>query len=385
MRLSGTIKMAALIATFISLAACSKKTFLERSDEEAALRDAVRKLNKNPSNEEAADAIPVLYKNIKTTRLARIKSYSSSVDMERWDRIINEYENLQQVYTLIINSTQAFRLVTPESYSVQIRSARDSAASGYYKLGMESLGKEGRANSKRAFDYFNTAEKYSPGFKDAENKATEAFNKAIVYVVVGPLSEPSGVIRNNMSGNVIYRSNEFFQENLVRELGGNNNSKIPARYYLSREMIRDSSAVIWTVETLLKNLDIPNPVINTYSRSVNKQIQMGTDTAGKPVTKTVFATINVTQTVYTAQAEMNVRIKDSKTGMAISSNDITEDYRLEQESANFAGDQRALSTADWDLINNTGKAPPTNDFIKGQLYKKLIPKAANLISSTANW
>ena len=57
------------------LAACgSSKTYLERTDEDKALQDAVKKLNKNPSDDEAKTAVPLLYSSILKTHQARIKS-----------------------------------------------------------------------------------------------------------------------------------------------------------------------------------------------------------------------------------------------------------------------------------------------------------------------
>jgi predicted small lipoprotein YifL len=67
-----------LIFFSLLITACgSNKGLLERSDEDKALQEAVKKLNKNADNDDATEALPVLYKSILKTRLARIKSYES--------------------------------------------------------------------------------------------------------------------------------------------------------------------------------------------------------------------------------------------------------------------------------------------------------------------
>jgi hypothetical protein len=369
----------------LSLAGCSKKTYLERSNEDAALRDAVRKITKNPSDGEAADAIPVLYKNIRNTRLARIKSYSYSVEISRWDLIIGEYEQLQQIYLMILNSAPAFRLVTPESFSDRVLGAKDSAASAYYTLGTEALAKKGRTNYKKAYDYFKKSESYIADYKDAEEKRKEALLKATVNVIINPVRDYTGYF-NSITGSAgTVKHNDLFQQDLLRDLGGRNNISSPARFYSDKEMKIDSIKPDWNVLLSLKTLDMPNPVNNSYSRSVNKQIQIGTDTAGNPVYQTVYATLNIMKSSITARAVMNVTIKEIGTQIDISSNDISEEYRWETESATFAGDRRALAAADWDLINNGSQMAPTKDFLIEQLYKKILPRVRMQVSNATNW
>jgi hypothetical protein len=373
------------VALFLSLAGCSRKTYLERGNEDAALRDAVRKITKNPSDGEAADAIPILYKNIRNTRLARIKSYSSSVELSRWDLIIGEYEQLQQVYSMILNSAPAFRLVIPESFSDRVLSAKDSVAEAYYTLGASALAKKGRANYKKAYDYFKKSESYVTDYKDAEEKCKEALLKATVNVVINPVKDYTGYFNSIAGSTGTIKHNDLFEQGLLRDLGGRNNTSSPARFYSEKEVKVDSIKPDWNVVLSLKTLDMPNPVNNSYSKSVNKQIQIGTDTTGNPVYQTVYATLNIMKSVITAHAVMSVTIKETGTQIDISSNDISEEYRWETESATFAGDRRALSTTDWDLINNGSQLAPTKDFLIEQLYKKILPRVRVQVSNATNW
>jgi hypothetical protein len=95
-----------LLATLLN--ACgSSKNYLERSNENKALQDAVKKLNKNPSDGSASEAVPILYASILKVTLARISSYKTGTDLARWDKILGDYRSLQDAYDNILNSSAA--------------------------------------------------------------------------------------------------------------------------------------------------------------------------------------------------------------------------------------------------------------------------------------
>jgi hypothetical protein len=62
-----------------------------------------------------------------------------------------------------------------------------------------------------------------------------------------------------------------------------------------------------------------------------------------------------------------------------------EEYKWEQESATFSGDRRAVSQADWDLINNGGYNAPGKEEILVELYKKIYPMVLSQIRQAVNW
>ena len=145
--------------TALIFSACSSsKNYLERNDEDKALADAVKKLSKSPSDENALQAVPVLYAGIQKNHLAKIKDLKAGKELNRWDKIINEYEDLQNAYDAIINNSAAFKLVNAQSYSTELYDTKQSAAEAYYAEGQTLLDKTGREYSKKAYSYFKKAE-----------------------------------------------------------------------------------------------------------------------------------------------------------------------------------------------------------------------------------
>jgi hypothetical protein len=91
---------------------------------------------------------------------------------------------------------------------------------------------------------------------------------------------------------------------------------------------------------------------------------------------------------FTARADMEVTIRDLETGKNISYNSFRDDYRWEQESADFSGDSRALSSYDWNIINNNRGGyynTPQKEDILNELYRKIYPQVKNSISYAVDW
>ncbi|MCP9752869.1 hypothetical protein [Ferruginibacter sp. HRS2-29] len=368
------------------LSACSKKSYLERSNEDKALQDAVKKLARSQDNEDAIGAIPILYSNIQKAHLAKIASYRTGKDIGRWDKIISEYDYLQDAYNAIINSTPAFRLVNPQNYSAELLEAKQQGAEENYIAGQTFIDKDGRDNAKKAYSYFSKANKLVPGYKDAKAQMNNAYELSIVNVIINPIQDNSYFINSGWGSSGYNYSNEYFQQTLVRELqNSNGNGRYAARFYTDWEARRENVQPDWAVDLRLRDLNIPYPVSNTYSRSRSAEVRNGTDTSGKPIYKTVYATLNVQRSSFTANANMEMTITDVRTRKNISYKNYREDYRWQEERASYTGDSRALSSDDWALINNNNYNTPRREDILSELYRKIYPQVKSNISYTVDW
>ncbi|HCY89304.1 MAG TPA: hypothetical protein DHV17_03495, partial [Chitinophagaceae bacterium] len=104
--------MACLLSVSLLLTSCQKKNYLDRANEDKALADAIKQLNKDETDSKALDAIPVLYARIRENRLSAIESSRNSRDLGRWDKIISHYEALQEAYDAINSAPAARKLVS---------------------------------------------------------------------------------------------------------------------------------------------------------------------------------------------------------------------------------------------------------------------------------
>ncbi len=373
-------------ALFILASCKTSKDYLSKADEDRTLFDVVKRLNKKSSDEDAANALPHVYKAVQQKHLRKIIALQSSREITRWEKLVEEYSTLQSMYDAIINSDASARLVNAVSYETEIYDVKQKAAEEYYNEATTLLQSTYRDDIKKSYNYFKRADNWVPGFKDARAKMDAAYQNATIDVVVNPVQDNSFFF-NTGWGNTGYNySNEYFQQNLIRDLGGKYASRYPARFYTEWEARRDNVTPNWVVDLTLRNLDIPRPYTNNYSRNASKRIEIGKDTSGRPVYQTVNATLQISKMSFTARAQMDVNITDISTRKNISFNNYSDEYRWEEERATYSGDSRALDTNDWALINNSRyNQQPRKEDVLNELYRKIYPQVKNRISYAVDW
>ncbi|MES2890525.1 MAG: hypothetical protein V4725_00895 [Bacteroidota bacterium] len=379
-------KMIPFLAGLFLLASCSSsRDYLLRGDEDKTMFDIVKRLNKKGTDEDATRAIAQVYDQVKQRHLKKIETYNTYNDISKWDKLINEYSILQNIFNAIDNSDAAARLVTPTSYVNELNAVKEAAAEDYYQLGNEFLGLESRENARKAHAAFKKSVSIVRDYKDSRQKMDEAYNNSIINILVNPIQDNSFFF-NTGWGNMGYNySNEYFQQNLVRDMGGKYATRFPARFYTDWEARRDDVQPDWVVDLTLRNMDIPRPAVSNYSRNVSKQIQVGTDTSGKPTYQTVHATLNIQRQYFNARAQLDLNIVEVVTRRNIAYNSFSDTYNWQQEVATFSGDRRALSNQDIALINNSNFNLPRREDILNELYRNIYPQVKNRISNEADW
>jgi hypothetical protein len=374
-----------LLSLFVLVSCNTTKEYLSRSDNDKTIFDAIKTLKKHNTDTVALGALPVLYTAAQQRNLRKISSYTSSNDINRWDKVLDAYQTLQDMHDAIVENDAASAVVTPVNYQKTIYDTRRQAAADYYEQGMVFLDKPTRADAKKAYGYFKKADKLVPGYEDATAKMNEAYENAIVNVVINPVQDNSYFYNTGWGNYGSSYSNEYFQQTLVRELKGTNSSRYPARFYTDYDLRRDNIQPDWEVNLTLRNIDIPRPQTYTSRRNVSQQVETGRDTSGKIIYRTVYATVNISQLSFTARADMEVNIIDLVTRKSITYNTFREDYRWQEEHASYSGDSRALSANDWAAINNNYYNEPRREDVLNELYRKLYPQVKNKITYAVDW
>lgn len=374
------------LISLVTLASCkTSKDYLSRSDNDHTLFDAIKTLKKRSNDTAALQALPVLYNLAQQRNLRKINSYSSSNELGRWDKMIAGYSSLQAMYDAITENDAASTVVSPVNYQQTMYDVKQKAAADYYDVAAVFLNKPGRDNAKKAYNYFKKADKLMPDYKDARLKMDEAYQQAIVIVVINPVQDNSYFFNSGWGNYGSSYSNEYFQQTLVRELKGINSSRYPARFYTDWEAGRDHIQPDWEVNLTLRNMNMPRPQTYTYNRQVSQQVEVGRDTSNKIIYKTVYATVNITKQSFTAHADMEINITELTTHKNITYSTFREDYRWEEEHATYSGDSRALGHNDWMLINNSHYNEPRKEDVLNELYRKLYPQVKSKIRYAVDW
>jgi tetratricopeptide (TPR) repeat protein len=378
-------KLLFAITTVLVFVSCkTSKDYLSRSQDDKTLFDIVKQLNKRSDDANATLALPQVYTILQQKHLKNIEKYNNSLELNRWDKIASAYKSLQNIYDAIDNSTAASELLKAISYEKEIAAVKEAAAEDYYQTGLTYFEKNNREDARKAYTHFKKADGWIKGYKDTKAKMEEAFESSIVQVQINPVQDNSFFF-NAGWGNTGYNfSNEYFQQNLIRDLGGTYASRYPAKFYTDWEARREDVKPDWVVDLVLRDIDIPRPISYSYSRNRSKQVEAGRDTSGKVIYKTVYATVNIERQSLTARGQMDVNITDVLNRKSIAYNSYSDTYNWQQEIATYTGDSRALTSSDWSLINNNYNLPRKEDILN-ELYRNIYPQVKNKISNEVDW
>jgi hypothetical protein len=363
----------------------TNKDYLSRTDEDAALFDAVKALGKHPNDSSAANALPVLYTHAQQRHLRIVEAYKISKELSRWTQIIDEYGKLQKIHDVIAETEAANRLVNPANFQSTIYDLRQQAAEEYYSEASTLLAASGKAEAKKAYGYFKKAEKWVAGYKDAKEKMEEAYHNATLNVVINEIKDNSYSLNTGWGNYNVDYSNRYFQQTLVRELGGQNANRYPAKFYIEWEANQQNIQPDLIIDLILRNVDMPRPTTSNYSQRSSKEIEVGRDTSGRIIYQTVYATVNIARQSYNVRADMELNITDANTRKNLVYNIYREGYSWQEDEASYTGDSRALGDDYWNLINNSKFNQPGRDDVLKYIYDRIYPQVKSKIAQTVDW
>ncbi len=373
------LALSSVLVSLLIFSACSSSKRLAASQPDKDLFKAIKAIEKS-NNADARKDLPMLYQQALERHENEIAEYKMSQDPNRWVKIIEELQALQNIYSAINASPATARLVSAHSYTAELADARETGAAEYYNAGLQYLKSDDRDDARMAYRAFQAVNTIYPNYKDASILLKKAKEKGTLDVVINMVE----------SRGYLYQGGSFaadnFQRDLVRDLGGNyGNGTSGARFYTDWDARSKKIQPDWAVDLNWANMYISPIRTNTYSRTVSKDIQSGKDTSGKAIYQTVTATLHITQTNINAQGDMEYHITDLSDNENIEWNRIPASLNSVIESATYSGDSRALSTNDWNMVNNRQYAYVNETEIVDALYRQVYSQLRNRIESVTRW
>jgi len=368
-----------VLVSLLIFSACGSSRRAAASKPDKDLYSAIKAIEKS-NNADARRDLPMLYQQAVERHENEIAAYKMSEDPEKWVKIISELQALQDIYSAINGSPASARLVKAQSYTAAIEDARETGAAEYYDKGVQYLQSDDRDDARMAYRAFQAVNMIYPNYKDASVLLKKAKEKGTLDVVINMVE----------SRGYLYVGGSFaadnFQRNLVRDLGGNyGNSSSGARFYTDFEVRSRKVNPDWAIDLNWANMYISPIRTNTYSRTVSKEVQSGKDTSGKAIYQTVTATLHITQTNINAQADMEYHITDLSDNENIEWNRVPAYLNSVIETATYSGDSRALSSSDWNMVNNKRYAYVNEAEIVEALYREVYPQLRNRIEAVTRW
>ncbi|MEO6683446.1 MAG: hypothetical protein ABIN48_11555 [Ginsengibacter sp.] len=369
-----------LSVAFLFSCGTSKKNTAIYS-EDRILEEAVKNLDKNPSDTSLANSMHTLYKGAAQNHLYNIELYETMTEPGRWDKIIAEYNALQRLNTIINHSAAARIVVKPESYTAKIDIVKQHAAADNYEIGMNLMEENnGKLSFREAFVFLKKANGYVPGYKDAARQMEIAWENGIMDIIVDPVRiDDRYALQGDWNRTMNQFNGQLLQNDLVRDLGGDFSRNSYARYYTNSQARNARINPDWLIDLSWVQLNIPQPSVDRSTKSINKKIETGKDSTGRPVYQKVTAELTIINQKVNATGNLEFRITDAFNRMEVHNQRHSARAPWDNKYATFTGDSRALSDVDRALVNNKNSTEPRKDEMVHKLYQNVYSQIKNSI------
>jgi hypothetical protein len=334
-----------------------------------AVERAVKKLQKNPNDRDAKELLQRSYKFAVERHEEQIRVLSNSSSDKKWEQILNEYNTLQRLYNLVRPYPSAASSVHAQDYSSYIETYKEKAAEVHYEKGLKWLDEETRIGYREAYNEFRAALYFKPDDFDIKKQMQEAYDAALVKVVVMPMDA--------MNGNYYYSNGSYqmrnFQDQLIRNLNYHSNNNF-IKFYNSGDVRSSDFKPDEVLEMRLGRINIGQPFDQQQSRQVSKEvvskeIVYRKDSVVKEYTK-VYATINAINRTLVSGGDLYVTSRDDR-GRILWSENFVGEHHWNTEFATYTGDERALNDNDKALINRRPNNPPRQEDIVNEILRQI--------------
>jgi hypothetical protein len=343
-----TIKI--LVAVSILLSACSSAKYTNSVVSQNEFDRLVKKYNRKSSNTELYSYLYDQY-NLKLTDLkTKIEAEQIVNTPESWEKTAELYKKLQELTDAVKSNQELYNGLKPANYTTNIASAKLTAADMYYSMALAEMDKSNVQSARNAHTYLTRVERLAGSYKETNILKQQAFKNGTIDILIQPLRRENGFF--NSGYNSIMNNNwnsRDFSNQLVYDLG--NNGKRMYKVYNSNSAWNVKDDIDMVIEPVLTDFRVYNNGSNnnTYQRSAS--IAAGKDTAGRTIYKTVYATVQVQTITYTGNGNLEMRVQ-SKDGIANEVRRLYDNVNFTIRTATYTGDSRALTSQDYEMINN---------------------------------
>ncbi len=347
----------------------------DKGDYNQAINLAVKKLQKDPGDGESIAIVKAAYKNASAIHQDKIRILSNGNDVDKYEKIYNEYQQLQRLYEIVRENPSLSRQVKAVDYSEHLTTYREKAADTWYEKGVTDMKEATKLGSRNAYYAFARAEKFRPQDREIQQLKVKAYEAAVVRVVVLPIDSYNSGYGNY--GGYGYRNSSYqfrnFEQELVRNLKYSFNNDF-VKFYTEYEARSENLQPDETLEIRMGRLEIGRPYDQSHTRNVSKEVVVR-EIVYKPdsVVKQygrVSAQVTTTRRTSVSSGELYVTSRDSK-GRVLWSDLFRGEHRWQSEFATYRGDERALSPNDRALMNRYDSEMPREEEIYDEILREM--------------
>ncbi|WP_297086391.1 hypothetical protein [uncultured Draconibacterium sp.] len=355
-----------ILLTLFIFSCSSGKKALQRGDYYEAITKAVERLKSTPSNEKALKVLREGYPTAIQWSQEEIDQALTTKEAFKWEHTIFIMNKVNRMSELIRSTPAARNIIKdPKSYTSELNLAHEKAAEDRYQAGLHFLEEDSRESARTAFNHFNKADYWIPGYKDSNDKMAIAKEMATVNVVVEAIT-----VRTKR----YQLSSEFFYNQVFEYLNNQFPTSGFVNFFSPQQAENFQLNPDFIVRMEFYDFSVGNLVRNEKEESLAKRVRVPvTDTTF--VTKTYRAKLKTYTDEVISGGRLNYRITDFQADKLLRDNLIPGSFTWVNQYAIFAGDAEALSDAQFALTQQKAMPlPPHQDlFIEftRPIYKQL--------------
>ncbi|HSU28995.1 MAG TPA: hypothetical protein VLJ68_11465 [Chitinophagaceae bacterium] len=358
------LKLYTLLIVGISMAATSCKTaskMYQKGNYDEAVELAAKKLQKDPNDPKLLAIIQDAYRYAVNDHENQVSQDAASNSELKWEWMYNDYASLQKMYDAIYKVPSVFEVIHPMDYTSYLDTYAEKAGQVRLDRGISFQERGGRENAKLAYREFQSADHFLPGDREISARMNEAYEEALLNVVILPFEQ------NSYQFSSFNYGNSAFDDNIIRQLQYQGNNEF-VKFYSAWEAKSKDIRADEVIDMRFSNINIGRYRDNRNKREVSKEIVTKETVyrADSIVKEYGRVTAQITTTTRTMHSEglLEVNIRDGA-GRWLWTDHFTGNHEWRTEFATYTGDVRALSESDKQLVSrNADQAPQEEDILR---------------------
>ena len=361
------------IALFLLSACTSSKQQFEKGNYEKAVALSIKKLRKKPDNNKQKNILKAAYAYTVQVSEEKIKQHQQSIDRFKWDRVIEQYRKMQQLYTDLLQCPACLAVIEPIDLQNELNQALAEGAQVYVEEGQKALATQQKEGGRLAYRHFAQAKAYQNNYGNIDRMLNQARIQG---------SEIIGISRIPVSSKGLELNTAFFLQQLTQALNDLN-------YFF---------AVFAPVEQLAEQQQVPDQVVDlsfddyyigqTYVKEVRESlvrdsVKVGEVTDSLGTKYTIYGEVKADLQRFEKTIEsgglLNIAIVEPKSRSILSQEKIPSTTVWENDWATYQGDKRALTKEELALTQEKELLPPPPQDLFYSFTRPLFDQTASLL------
>lgn len=348
------------------------KNALQKGDYDASVTKAVNRLQNAPQNKEAIQVLAKAYELSLAQHLRNIEEAKMSSDVLRWESIIYEYQQINQLSNEINSSPAALSVVpNPRKFVSELNESKFNAAEARYALGIKLLNEDNKVSARKAYYNFEKIQYLYPNYRDAKQKMDEAYWAAVLKVVVQPVSVNSSYYK---------LSNQYFQQKVSEWMSAYQQNKF-VLFYDEAQAYRQKIVPDQVMRLQFDDFVVGQTYVKERVEKLKKDsVKISESRADGPVYATVKATLSIFDKKVASSGLLDMTVVDYASNKVIHHRKLAGTYVWEDQWASYKGDDRALSKQQLAISKKKEVMPPAPSALFVELTKPIYSQLVSEIS-----